>query len=459
MSEFEGKPIANRFFDMENDFELFNLVSDEDIVIWDVIRWDVIVSIKMPSHLEDILIVKQGIRQKIIRLYYLFCEFLFFTKFLATPYDFIFLSNRRFKNSENSGFYDPFFESVKNANPNVKIIHYLFDDNYKRGSKKDKVFNVIPFLYNLKLRLKRHKKNHKVESGVASICAAVLHSFGVILDSERLIKRYEYFLFEYKFYSWLLKFKKIKHVFFIVAGIQKGLIYAAKKNKIPISEFQHGDIVHETIYYLYNPLTSELKNKIICPDNFLIFSDLWIKNIRENINSNCITVGSDFFYKERRKIKNNDSLAIISSKHHNNVLKKLAIDIAREKSDLKVYFKLHPNQFGLIEEHKFFFKEYSNITVVSIEHNMAELIDIADEFIAIYSTAMYEILQAGKILYVLQEVDYLNFKDFFDLDNVHMINNSKDFLIKRETVFMNNSIKIPVFFERFNKEKFIQEVL
>ena len=68
MSEFKGKPISDRFFKMENDFKLFDFVSDEGLPIWDVLRYEALLAIKIPDVLN---IEKRRLTYKLVRLHYI----------------------------------------------------------------------------------------------------------------------------------------------------------------------------------------------------------------------------------------------------------------------------------------------------------------------------------------------------------------------------------------------------
>lgn len=450
------KLIRDKFFEFERKNDLFKYTSSKQLPIWDVIRWDVLYAIKFKPQISKRFVEEKTFCTRvglIIKSILFLCKDSFLLlKCLIKRKEFFFFSARRFR--KNGYSYDPFLEDfIKAIDSNLCFEFGAYNtDDYKHNGAF--AYDLRNWLYPILRRFKfvRFISNSD-KCKIKEISVLVKNEFGITIDHKELLWTYERFIWDYGFFSLLFKFQSFSHVFFVAAGIQKGLILAAHKHGISVSEFQHGDVTSETINYQYCLAGSTFSNKIITPDNFLVFSKLWIKDISRYIKSNCIVVGSDFFYKRKQKLNYDEKLVVISSVHHNSVLSSLTAELAVREKNLHIYYKLHPSQFSESKFHKNFFKNNKNVTVISDDYTISELVEIADEFVAIYSTAIYEVLQAGKILYIYKVLDYMSFNDFFNLDNVYLFDNIVDFIKMREVAFERYTKNSSLFFEPFNSEK------
>lgn len=453
----ENKEQYELFFQMERDFELFNIRTCDGFPLWDIIRYQVWRNIIFPSSYEI-----QNNKQKSFRLLFrklFFCmkSLLSFSKLLFYKADFFYFGNSRVLNDEGC-YYDPYFDSIKHL-LHGNVIFYESNLYKSKYTNDNRFFDILPYFKRfiaIVLGFIRKKKAFKNDE-FKYIYAAINQSFGKdVFNYNEIETMLNEFRIEFIFFKWLLKVKKIKRVILLNNG-QKSLIKAAKINNIPVFEFQHGDIVDATILYNYGFPEFNINDNIIFPDVLLTFSNIWTKD--KFIPGKCIELGSDFFCHSFKEGKEKNSITILSSNEQNVFLQELALNLSNKFKKLKIYYKLHPQQYNKFQEQKIYFKDFPNIQVVSIEKNLTDILSISDEFIAIYSTAIFELLQSGKIVYIYKRLNYNSFKSYFNLPNVHLFDKVEDLIVVRENALNSKANNIsPDFFKPFSEEVFLNVI-
>jgi len=446
--------LAESLFKMERDYRLFHLKTVDNIPLWDIIRhycWENVCKIgtepipkTRPSNLIYLLIF--------FRSLYTIPKLLFY----KSPVFFIGAS--KFSNSDGA-FIDMSFEMVKSSLKEK----YLFIElicGQKKYLKSRRVFSLLELLkfVNKYLLFNKFVKYNVAENDEANILNAINETFGPnVFSREDITNSLIEFRIEYFYWNILMQWKKCHTVYFIRHGYQKGLIYASKMNKVRTIEFQHGDIAETTLIYNYNELESKTREMIISPDLLLSYSDIWTNN--RCIPSKCIEIGSPEIPIETQNAVDTNILVIISSDYQGKNLEELTIKLAQTTGDFKIYYKLHPNQFYDIERHKKLFKPFFNIQVISNELNISDLLKISNEFVAIYSTAIYKIVQAGKLLYQYKRQDYTSFNSYNYLPGVFLFDDVEDFLSIRHIAKLTaGKYSSPRFFKPFNKKNFLKAI-
>ena len=92
---------------------------------------------------------------------------------------------------------------------------------------------------------------------------------------------------------------------------------------------------------------------------------------------------------------------------------------------MKFVYKLHPNEFQLKNEYIEYFKNYTNVRIISNEIDTAILIAKSQLVVLIVSAVIYEALNQNKKVAVFKKINYKRqlhlspFKNlyFFDLPN------------------------------------------
>ncbi|MBN9300159.1 MAG: hypothetical protein J0I41_24385, partial [Filimonas sp.] len=150
----------------------------------------------------------------------------------------------------------------------------------------------------------------------------------------------------------------------------------------------------------------------------LTLGDYWGKNI--NIPGIITPVGNDFFY--RKPITENDnSILIISTIIHGGELRSLTRDLALLCPNLKIKYKLHPNEFHLVDEYLLFFVEIQNVKVICDEIDTNILIAKSRLVILIVSAVLYEALNQSKKVVIYKKLNYERQLTLAKLPNVYLI--------------------------------------
>ena len=438
---------------MEEKFNLFELKTKDGFPVWDIIRnyvWERIIFTDY-NHKS----IKRNFFKKInMGVIFIFNSL----KMLIYKGDFLFFSCSRFVN-ERGEYYDPYFNEIKRFIDNNYILYETVLGKNKYSDSK-RIFSILGY-FKILYRMLSFKRN--IEIPISSkdkeiILYAIEITFGEAIFNETDIDNTLFnFRMEYIFYSKILRFKKIKKLLVHQNGYQKGLYQAAKDSKIPVFEFQHGEIVDSTMVWNYGPSKFLKSNNVIAPDVFFTYSDFWSNSA--NIPSTCIELGSSFFNTQIIKASGSNTITVISSKEQENCLNELTLKLENEDRIDTIYYKLHPGQFKDVERHKSYFKDYPKIKVISTEMNIMDMIYLSDEFIAIYSTAIFEVLQAGKIVYIYKRLNYKFFSKYFNLPGVHLFNKSDElFNIREKAIKSLSRQKVTSFFKPFNPNAFIEAI-
>jgi hypothetical protein len=435
------------FFNMEKKFNLFAIRTLDGFPVWDIIRIEVFEKILLPELPPSIpMNYTIRIKQVIRRLYSI--PKIFFTRGNI----FYFGTSRIF--NEKGECYDPYFHSIKDYLKNNYIFFesVLWKDKYSKH-KRIFIFHSLFKFFGRHMRFYELKKSLS-DNDESVILSACRETFNYINISHKDIENILWnFRIDYYFYKNIFRIKRIQKVFMFQNGIQKGLIKAAQINKIPVFEFQHGDIVNSSVGMNYGSPEFRYNEDIIFPDVIFTFSNIWCEG--KFIPADCIELGSDFFYTEIAKCSEPKSVTILSSRDHERILGDLICKLAKLDTTTMFYYKLHPSQFMDLERHRKYFREYKNIQIIPIEMNIRDIVNISNNFIAVYSTAMYEILQAGKHLFVYKRDPYLLFKDYFNLARVYLFDNADDFIKLRNDALQSFSQEETTqFFKPFNINAF-----
>lgn len=429
------------FLDFENKNSLFEIKSEYGYSLWEVLRFDIWMKISRTNSTE-----KTSKKTKSINIFNIFLSIknIFFNK----P-EYFFLSFSRSLN-ENKEFYNPFYKLISSFTEKDVLVYEKMIDKKKYHVKN----NILDFIYYLNKILGKipyfnrlYVSNEKVEK----ILFILNSSYGsVSFSKNELMQLVMLFHLEKVIFKWILKYKKIKKIFF--HGYSKSLLLAGKELGIISYEFQHGDISETTFLYKYNKeiLSKNIKSLII-PDNILLYSNFWKSEI--DLPSKLIEIGS-FFHNSKSSdflIKDN-CVAIISSPLENILLQKFAKNLASLDTTLKIYYKLHPSQFHLFDYHKNIFKDFKNILVVPINESIDDLSVYIDHFVVYYSTVIYELLQLKKIIFLVKGKYHMTLKKHFHLPNLFLIDKPNEIIEFKNTnskKIIRNDIS---FFKPLNKE-------
>jgi hypothetical protein len=264
------------------------------------------------------------------------------------------------------------------------------------------------------------------------------------------------FQIDFKFYSFIFRFKKPKAIFITQNGIQKGLFAAADKFNIPVIEVQHGIIDYGHLSYNYNKNINYEGGRVFLPSYFFTFSDFWKREIYYPVKD-ILTMGNSYFYNTINKIKPSNKqkgILVASSDVFGEQLKELVIDFSK-KHKIPIYFKLHPNQFFQKGYYKEIFKEFGNVQVFTNEKSIYELIELSCAVLVIQSTALYEALHLKRIGVIFKRQTYTRHQHLFGDKNVYLIDDSDELHNVIKNQFQENYQNEFIYFNDFDSMKFI----
>lgn len=428
------------FFKMEDDFKLFDLKSKEGFLVWDIIRFDVHLKYTFPEiyhskkkHNFSFAVLIVG-AVKTIRSIFIFL-------FLRAN-NIVFSFSRYL--GEDGMMFDKASENVIQELQKDLIVVERFKALKKYRHPIE--YNFARSYTNFFSRVFPVKLSDNI---LKLIDVALFNSLGERKVSfDDLNRYYSQFYYQYKFYKFFLKLKKAKRIFYVLNGVQKGLITAAHELGIEVIEMQHGRIGIDHLAYSYPDFINK-EDSIILPDYFLTFGKYWGKNF--NLPTSILPIGNDFFVKNKSIQEEDGSVLFISSIIHAEELSKLAIRFASERPGIQINFKLHQNEYKHIKNYLQKFKDYPAIHVYTNEYEIDFLINSSSLVVLINSTALYEALDYGKKVAIYKRVNFESHADCFDIANVFLFENT----IELQNIYMHEGIKQRgVFFEEFNRAKF-----
>ena len=428
------------FMQMETKYSLFEYKTDTGIPLWDVLRYHVIWNYQiglgggLPPRKKRFPVKSlfNAFKILILSLYSLF-----FRK----------KGNILFQYARNLDEQNLLFDIVsENVIQSIGIDNILLVEKkkispkYKYQVETNFIYYLIPFIFN---------KKYLPKDFFNVIKTAMENTFGEMkFTYKELNKVYVRFLKEYSYYRFYLKYKRAQKIFFIQNGIQKGLIYASNSLKIPIFELQHGLINKEHPAYNYPPFIQKNDSRIIAPDFFLTFSNIWGRGM--NIPMKTVAIGNNFFAQEIEE-KNDHSILFISSSIHGVFLSDLAVGYAKSHPDININFKLHSNEYSRENYYKQRFNDYANIRILKNEFPVKLLIARSSLVVLIESTIFYEALQTQSKVAVYKVMGYEANSEFFSLPNVYLFDNVEGLHFAYLAEKKESKV---LFFDKFDKDSF-----
>lgn len=243
------------------------------------------------------------------------------------------------------------------------------------------------------------------------------------------------FEYDFKRYIDLFKKRKPKKVFVVVAYENHAIVAAAKHLGIEVVELQHGTITYYHLGYSYPEKTRQNGEIPYFPNKILSFGDYWMNEDMSPIGmENIIPVGFPYFeyqskdFLELKAIDN--QVLFISQGVIGKYMSGLALEFAKNNSDLKVIYKLHPGEYETWKEN---YPElvkasaFDNFEVIdNSEIPLYKLLAQSNYQVGAFSTAIYEGLMFNCKTFILDVpgVEYLD--DLIQKGYVCKIQNADD---------------------------------
>jgi len=440
-----------KFFAMEEQEELFSLQLADGTYYWDIIRRDMFAVLNSSykgtyNHSQPIKkniiftvikdIVKTGINELSLR--YL----------IAQKPDYIFTTFQRHKKGSKivDQITDHLFDLVSD---NSICIEYMNKSS----------INYLNILLGQKTRLPAfyyRERNEDVDAFNINkvITNAVSKHFDFSINFYDIIHYSMRFFKENRNYYRRLFSKFLpKSIICSDNGTLKGLYFAAKEAGVPAIELQHG-ASPGSILWTYSEKYEVPLPGFIFPTAFLTFSDYWTNQIKFPVKW-VSSIGNDNFYQS--PLIGGKDIVIVSNINTHVIWVDLVLNLADLVEGRKIYYKLHPQHYHLKEDVINEFRAKSSVVVITDEMDLSEVFRHCDHVVGMRSTMIYSALQAGKNVYLYKRsnydwdgdiIKYLDlFNDAYELND--LIKNSSNKNSK-------NQLIPPIFFQKFNSQKFIQ---
>lgn len=226
----------------------------------------------------------------------------------------------------------------------------------------------------------------------------LFHSIDIVMDGVEynksyMINRIMYEMFYIKAFEKFLKRMEIKKIFAPSRSNIACLTYAARKNNIIVSEFQHGITYGETALY------SGRRERDFVPDYFLAFGDTPPRNVYGIDESRIYNIGwafQDYIDKIQSDVKISDKdVLVISGPCMTDKILSATFRLAKENPDVHFVVRPHPAEV-VTEEHRKRVEEYSNVDFQDPKINVAVAMRPYHNIIGENSTVLYEALTYGK---------------------------------------------------------------
>lgn len=384
--------LIHKFLKMESENNLFDIGKEIDTPIWDIVRYGVFRNLNYPEVDRKKLAITE--KKSIFSFFFLLSEIIkYLVKFPFLKADVIIFTSSRYIN-ENSIFYD------KSATPIIDIINkkILVIESLK---VKNTLYTSFYDLSNVFRRFYRPRDIDK--SNYNTINETLRNTFGHSpITQKELNDMIWTYKAQYQFYKLLLMLKK-PECLIICTGNPKASIKASRRYGVKTYLVQHASIELDEIDYSY-PKNISYKDFILFPDYVLTFGPYWCKNINTPARK-IISIGNSLF-AQIPKEEPDDSILFISTIIHGRELSSLVREASIKWPDLKIIYKLHPNEYHNKDEYASLFKNQKNIQIVSNEIDTNILIAKCQLVVLIVSAVLYEALQQGKKVAIYKRVNY-----------------------------------------------------
>lgn len=422
--------LIHKFHKMESENNLFELGKEINLPLWDIIRYSIYVKYYYPE--KDRIKLSESVKhgfKDYLRIVIKLITFVFsvFRKKSET----VILTASRYIDKEGK-YYD------KSAMPIIKALegNYLVVEPILG---KEVAYN---YMYDFCDLLRRFSKKKNISNEYyAKINAVLIETFGDCLISydeiNLLVRNFRSDYLFYKAFFSLINNKKL----IICTGNPKASILAAKELNIETYLVQHAGIEIDEVDYSYpNDITSE--SSILFSDYILTFGNYWCKDFNVPAKK-IITIGNDYFCN-KPKVELDDSVLVISTIVHGGELSKLTLALAIERPDLKIVYKLHPNEFLSKYDYVEYFKNNINVSIISNEIDTTILIAKSQLVVLIVSAVIYEALNQNKKVAVLKKINYMRQLHLSKFENLYFFDLSEelfDILEKKEEMCKSDFYK------------------
>ena len=298
-----------------------------------------------------------------------------------------------------------------------------YTDAVQLGSYIHKKFNSVEF-------------SQKEKELISKVQNELENAFNIKLNLLSMLEMHILnFQYDFNKYIDLFKKRKPKQVFVVVAYENHAIVAAAKHLGIEVIELQHGTITDYHLGYSY-PEKTRLNGEIpYFPDRILSFGDYWMKEDTSPITmENVIPIGFPYFEYQSKDFIGleaiDNQILFISQGVIGKYMARLAFEFAKDNTDFKVIYKLHPGEYETWRENYPELVEASAFEGFEVIDNseipLYKLLAQSSYQVGAFSTAIYEGLMFNCKTFILDVpgVEYLD--DLIERGYVFKVGNADD---------------------------------
>ena len=407
---------------MEINEGLFEIKDKDGVCVWDLVRYYVFVTLMWTEDQAPSTETKWSIK-RVIAVLSSFVLNLWIVLFVRRKY-FFFLHSRN-RHPKNGLFFDQnAFNTINLFNPKECLINECY--NVEGRDIYDSIirFKQSGLLYRLFVRNTPEYDYNEIKNCIDK------YFTNNNVSLERLNSEYKSFYAEKRFYKMVFRKTSTKLLFVTQAGIRKGVFAAAEELAIPSIEFNHGIVYNGHMAYSYPKIDNIVNYNA---DYIFSLSDFWFQDMFLP-NTKVLSVGNDYFVPKcipNSSPEADKTILVVSSDVMGLALKDFMIDMFENNPEslrYKYIFKLHPNQFEQREAYEDYFRNYSNVVIITNEKSVPECLLNCATMLVIQSTAAFEALQMKRKVVVYKRLSFDVMPILFDNSNVYLVDNAIEFL-------------------------------
>lgn len=390
--------LIDDFHEMEEEAKLFDIVDQNNIPIWDILRYNIFLKYYYIDECNTRIAIANKKNSKNY-FAFIFCV----VKFI---YTLLFPKKKKFLVQTTSRYF-------KNKLYYDKSLHDLvdfLDSDYLALETHAKSKTAYDSIYDLTTFYRRIHRTPNLDKQIYQcVCNALLSKFDVCkVTYEELNIIYHNFLSDAYLYNILIKRLSPKNLL-LSAGNPKAIIWIARKYDIKIDMWQHAVISNEDIGSSYPKFINNASN-ILFADRLFTYGPYWGEGVNIPVKQ-IIPIGNSHFSNQKitktdLSAKKNKNVLIISTVVHGVSLAGFIGEYSKVHEDFDFIFKLHPNEFNMKDFYVDYFKINPNVKVVTSEVDTTDLLLDADLVVLIVSTILFEALDMNKKVAVYRKLNY-----------------------------------------------------
>ena len=209
----------------------------------------------------------------------------------------------------------------------------------------------------------------------------------------------------------------------------------AKRKKIPTIELQHSQINEQLVQYMW-PTHRKMIEQF--PEYLFTFGEFWSYGLELPIDEkHVVPVGFAYFEDQIEKTKKKkicenleSDVVFISQYMAGKTVYELAMECCKLNDDLRILYKLHPEEYDIWEQRYPELKEYPNIHVITdVSVSLYDCFAATHAVVGVFSGALYEAVAFDLPIYLYQDGQYIkNMEKLIDINGAKVINSAKELL-------------------------------